>query len=90
MHRYLILSAILFASLSPSALALEDPFLEARAVWPEGMTREMNLTVAFRAVIDRERGPVILRVAGASIYRITVNGRFAGHGPARGPTGTIA
>lgn len=65
-----------------------DQFLAARPVWPEGRALEMNVTACFRAVVTPPaEGPVVLRVAASSIYRVTVNGRFAGHGPARGPHG---
>lgn len=44
----------------------------------------MNLLVEFRARFARAVGaPVTLRLAGASLYRVWVNGQFAGHGPAR-------
>jgi len=61
-------------------------FESARAVWPRGLARRKNLFVGFRAVFERpERVPVILRIAGCSLYRIFLNGEFVGHGPARGP-----
>jgi len=44
----------------------------------------MNLTVGFRTVfLSPESGPVILSLTGSSLYRIFVNGQFAGQGPAR-------
>ncbi|HID24583.1 MAG TPA: hypothetical protein EYP14_19590, partial [Planctomycetaceae bacterium] len=61
----------------------------ARPVWPDGREREMNLFVGFTATIERpaDDRAVELRVAASSIYRLRVNGRFVGHGPARGPHG---
>ncbi len=57
-------------------------------MWPAGREREMNVTAVFRAVVAPVGGErVVLRVAASSIYRVTVNGRFVGHGPARGPHG---
>lgn len=64
-------------------------FVSAKPIWPKGRSREMNLLVGFRAVIERapEGRPWILRSTGSSLYRIFVNGTFLGHGPARGPHG---
>ncbi len=63
-------------------------FRAARPVWPEGLEKEMNLLVGFRAVIEAPAGSrTVLTLTGCSIYRVFVNGRFAGHGPARGPHG---
>ncbi len=46
----------------------------------------MNLFVGFRAIFDAPTGhPVYLRVAGATLYRIYLNGEFLAWGPARGP-----
>src|SRR5690606_2541704 len=65
-----------------------DAFRTARPIWPEGRATEMNRFAGFRAVLPPvEAGPVMLRVAASSIYRVFVNGAFVGHGPARGPHG---
>ena len=46
----------------------------------------MNLFVGFRAVFETPReGKVQLSVAGATLYRIYLNGKFFAWGPARGP-----
>ncbi len=61
-------------------------FVAAKAVWPAGRERERNLSVGFRAVVETAgEGPVILRLTASSLYRASVNGRFVGYGPARGP-----
>jgi alpha-L-rhamnosidase len=82
-----LLAALLLAPLATSAAPAAEPvpaFQSARPVWPEGREKERNLLVEFRAAFDRpEAGPVVLRLAGASLYRVFVNGAFAGHGPAR-------
>ena len=59
-------------------------FLAARPVWPEGRAREKNLLVAFRDEFPAEalRGRPRLRVTGATCYRVFLNGRFLGRGPA--------
>lgn len=65
-----------------------DAFRTARPIWPEGRATEMNRFAGFRAVLPPvEAGPVMLRVAASSVYRVFVNGAFVGHGPARGPHG---
>ena len=44
--------------------------------------------MGFRAVFECPPGDSpMLRIAGSSLYRIYLNGQFAGHGPARGPHG---
>ncbi|WP_438483001.1 alpha-L-rhamnosidase-related protein [Oleiharenicola lentus] len=48
----------------------------------------MNLTVGFSATIQKpSASPLTLRLTGHSLYRIFVNGKFAGHGPARAAHG---
>ena len=61
-------------------------FRSARPIWPRGRDKEMNLSVGFRAVFEAPReDKVQLSVAGATLYRIYLNGEFFGWGPARGP-----
>jgi alpha-L-rhamnosidase len=61
-------------------------FRAAKPVWPRGREKEMNLFVGFRAVFAaRSDQDVYLRVAGATLYRIYLNGVFLAWGPARGP-----
>jgi alpha-L-rhamnosidase len=63
-------------------------FDKALPIWPVGREREMNLTIGFRAIISVQyETDVIIRIAASTIYRVSVNGLFVGHGPARGPHG---
>lgn len=63
-------------------------FISAQAVWPEKFEKEMNISAAFRAVFNPEKGTkVIFRAATSGIYRFFLNGEFQGAGPARGPHG---
>lgn len=80
---------IAMLTLSAPATVLVPPAFEAaRPVWPEGRETERNVFVGFRAMVDvAEPGAYMLRLTGSSIYRISVNGTFVGHGPARGPHG---
>ena len=57
-----------------------DSFKKAVPVWAEGRETEVNLTLAFRTVIDYNRNADI-RIAASTIYRLRVNGEFVGHGP---------
>ncbi|MBQ7253494.1 MAG: hypothetical protein IJS30_02320 [Bacteroidales bacterium] len=57
-----------------------DSFKKAVPVWAEGRETEVNLTLAFRTVIDYHRDADI-RIAASTIYRLRVNGEFVGHGP---------
>lgn len=78
---------LLFASAN-AALGRAPAFDCARPIWPEGRELEKNLTVGFRATfVAPQTGGAHLRVTGATLYRIWLNGQFVGHGPARGPHG---
>ena len=66
----------------------ELSFVSAKAIWPKGRGTEKNLFVGFRAVFPRPAGGKnVLRITGASVYRIFLNGGFLGYGPARGAHG---
>ncbi len=88
--RILVLAAVL-AGGSPGGPRAEGSvsFLSARPIWPSGREKEKNLTVGFRAEFPRPgSGAVpVLRVTGSTLYHISLNGVFVGHGPARGPHG---
>ena len=83
------LAAVAVASACASAPRQDAPpaFASARPVWLEGREGEKNLFAGFRAVVEPPAGKAVLRVAASTLYRAWVNGRFAGHGPARGPHG---
>lgn len=57
-----------------------DSFKKAVPVWASGRELEVNLTLAFREVIDYHKDADI-RIAASTIYRLRVNGEFVGHGP---------
>ncbi len=79
--------------LGTPACGQEDPrFLSAKPVWLPGHETEMNLTVGFRACFDWPDGSAVekratLKIAAATIYRASINGKFLARGPARGPHG---
>ncbi len=63
-------------------------FSQALPVWPVGRETLINDFVGFRTLVERvDTGPAVLRLAASTLYRVTVNGRFAGHGPARAAHG---
>ena len=79
-------------SILPSSMAqagaASASFNSARPIWPVGRQTEKNLFVGFRAVFEcSQQDEPVLRIAASSLYRIYLNGRFVGHGPARGPHG---
>ena len=78
----LILIALLAGcSTNPSPTGF---FQKAVPVWPAGRTLEKNLTVDFRAEFTKPGdGKAVLKITGSTLYRIYLNGQFAGHGPAR-------
>src|SRR4051794_12345758 len=81
------LTLVAMFGISSYAAAL-DSFTVAKPVWPTGRSLEKNLQVGFRAVIQpKAEGPVTLRLTASTLYRATVNGKYMGYGPARGPHG---
>ncbi|MFA7368013.1 MAG: hypothetical protein WC334_00065, partial [Kiritimatiellales bacterium] len=63
-------------------------FEKADPVWLQGLEKEKNIHAGFRAVLPMTgKNSAVLRLAGATIYRVFLNGEFIHHGPARGPHG---
>lgn len=63
-------------------------FASAKPVWLENRERERNLFVGFRATVDgKAAADAVVRLSGATVCRLFVNGEFLGYGPARGPQG---
>ena len=70
-----------------AVLAVALSFAEAQPVWPEE-AQAKNSFVGFYCSFSAKRGEQhFLRMTGASIARVFLNGRHAGYGPARGPKG---
>ncbi|QGY42778.1 Bacterial alpha-L-rhamnosidase [Maribellus comscasis] len=87
-------SAVLFLVLlfcfSCESQKTEDADLmnEAVPVWAEGREKEMNLTLGFHGVFQSEKGQDIkLKITASSLYRVFLNGKFLGYGPARAAHG---
>ena len=63
-------------------------FKSAKPIWPEELMGQMNYTLEFRAVIDMQSFETCkLKIAVSTIYRVFINGQFAGYGPARAAKG---
>lgn len=63
-------------------------FTQAQPVWPAGLAGTMNCWVSFHAAVELARPThATLRIAAAQAYRVWVNGRFIGRGPARSAHG---
>lgn len=59
-------------------------FVQALPVWPAALAGTMNCWVSFHATVELPRpARAKLRIAAAQAYRVWVNGRFVGRGPAR-------
>lgn len=63
-------------------------FEKGVAVWPRDLTGVMNGFAGFRAVFSAlKTKEALLRITGASLYRVWLNGTFLAHGPARAAHG---
>ncbi len=66
-------------------------FERAVPIWARGREEEMNVTLAFFTHFKlndaEEIQGAILRVAGATVMRVTLNQQFLGYGPSKGPHG---
>ena len=81
-------SVIAVLALGVLAVFAGPSFQAAKPVWPEGRATRMNDFVVFRASFEAKGGEKpVLRVTGSSVYRIRLNGEFAGYGPARAAKG---
>ena len=59
-------------------------------VWVKGRAESMNQFVGFRGDFEaREAAKAVLKIYGATSFRIYLNGAFVGVGPARGPSGSF-
>ncbi|MCX7819918.1 MAG: hypothetical protein N2652_12050 [Kiritimatiellae bacterium] len=83
-HRNGWIVALVFGGLRTAMAARPAEFRQAEPVWLAGTEREMNVLAGFRAVIvSPSADGATLRATGSTFYRVTVNGEFVGHGPAR-------
>lgn len=71
-----------------SCAAFAVQFDAAKPIWTAAERGEINSTIAFTSHFEWDgKAPLQLRLAGCSIFKVFVNGKFAAYGPARGPHG---
>ena len=90
MKHLMLLSASFSFMLTACAVQTQSSFTFERAepVWAKGRATELNSSVRFKALFDAEsQSKTFLRITGTSAYRIRLNGRYVGYGPARSPKG---
>jgi len=92
----MLLIIVLWAFMSLGANAEAPPvqiiepvtMKKALPVWVEGREKEMNLTLGFRGTFQAgENQKIKLRITASTIYRVFLNGKFLGYGPARASHG---
>lgn len=85
-----VIAAVGWGAGAAFVAAAAPAFVEAVPVWPEGREREMNLLVEFRTRFATAAGQrAVLKVTGATVYCIRLDGRFVGYGPARAGHGVF-
>lgn len=85
MNKLLLCAISLVGALT---LTAAPSFQQAKPVWPAGQETKMNAFTGFRATFDLKKGErPVLRVTGTSCYRIRLNGKYVGYGPARAAKG---
>ncbi len=90
MKNLMMVFALAMALAGNSFAGSEDvvKFAAAESVWPQGLEKEMNTLVSFRAPFALKAGEKAeLKLAAWYSYRVKVNGKFVAFGPARGPKG---
>ncbi len=65
---------------------MNEYFKTAKPVWAEGLSEIKNVTCVFGAEFVRA-DCATLKIAACNFYRVFLNGKFAGYGPARAPHG---
>ncbi|SFL52965.1 alpha-L-rhamnosidase [Porphyromonadaceae bacterium KH3CP3RA] len=61
---------------------------QAVPVWADGREKELNLNLGFRAIFTAKTGQdVKIKISASTIYRVFMNGKFIGSGPARAAHG---
>jgi alpha-L-rhamnosidase len=73
---------------SPMQSSASGLMKKAIPVWAEGREKEMNLNLGFHGVFRKEVNQnVKLRITASTLYRVFINGKFLGYGPARAAHG---
>ena len=73
---------------TPSSKVETAEMKQAVPVWAEGSEKEMNLNLGFRANFTTSQVEnATLRISASTLYRVYLNGKFVGSGPARAAHG---
>ena len=81
-----LIAAVAGVLLASPALAVR--FDSAWPVWTTAERGEINSSIAFSTHFEwNGTSSLVLRLAGCSVFKVSVNGEFAAYGPARGPHG---
>lgn len=83
--KYFSIALLIFALACKSPGGSEPELMkEAVPVWAEGREKEMNLSLGFHSVFQAsENQNYSLRITASTVYRVFLNGKFLGYGPAR-------
>ena len=57
-------------------------FTKAKAIWLKNLEKEMNIQALYTASFDKKDN-VVLKITGATAYRVYINGNLVHYGPAR-------
>ena len=59
-------------------------FEKAKSIWLKNKRTTKNLQVGFRCDFEADKSKTyVLKLTGSTYYRVFLNGKFAGYGPAR-------
>lgn len=82
MKRFFVVLVLACACFISKAQSEPCTFVEAKPVWSEGRAHEKNLFLSFREVVEVGRvEEATIRLTASCDYRLSVNGKFVGHGP---------
>lgn len=83
-----IISLFAFCCLTGFSADKNIQVKKAVPVWANGREKELNLNLGFRAIFTAKTGQdVKIKISASTIYRVFINGKFIGSGPARAAHG---
>lgn len=83
-----IISLFAFCCLTGFSADKNIQVKQAVPVWADGREKELNLNLGFRAIFTAKTGQdVKIKISASTIYRVFMNGKFIGSGPARAAHG---
>ena len=86
--KHLLIGLAACVSAGVFGMGEEPKFAQATPVWAKGLAAERNIFLGFRAALDVKAGEKpTLRVTGGDDYRLSLDGKHIGWGPARAAKG---